>query len=80
MDRPLTATELSLAFQQLRERLGKDKHAFLVTFNGTGHNGMGEKPVYQFISTLERTDAIRMLRDLANAMEERPPAPNLDLN
>ncbi len=76
----LSAEELTSALELVRLSVGRHRHVVMVTFDGQGYNGQGEKPVYQYIGTTQRADTIRVLRDLADALESRPAAPNISPN
>ena len=71
----LTRTQLTTAFELLRARIGMDRHAIVLYFSAGS-----DMRTFQYIATTERHETIQVLRDIADALEQRPPAPNVDLN
>ena len=76
----LSRQEMMDTMDRLRDMVGKDKHVLLVVFDGAGNLGTGKKLQYQYIATTRREDTPMVIADLAEAIAQRPPAPNVDLN
>lgn len=76
----LSRIEMVEAIDTVRKLVGKDRHVVLIVFDGAGNVGTGEKMQYQYIATTKPEDTPKVIADLGEAMKQRPPAPNVDLN
>lgn len=76
----LTKNEMIDAMETVRACVGQDKHVLLVVFDGKGNVGTGGKLQYQYIATTQPQETPTVVKDLGEAMAQRPPAPNVDLN